>query len=682
MFELLPEPLEVEGHRLESIEVDDHRVAIHLDVEREVGRIEVEVRVIEVEVKIKIEVEVMIEVEFEVVIHVVRPNANTLADPFRALLRALGPLARTLRPLLRTLLELTNPDRADVVRTGLCGRDSRLRLFDRSLNPLDLHVRQLDRSRASAVFDTKVGRHDDGTIASVERHDHTLWFDSIDLMELGRALTHLDLLAAPVRQQERRASGKGRAPNDHGYRKRVRAELVHTPPLHGISHLYLLTRNPGKRLRPESYTWLEEMPTSADPSPKAGCTFSVHSTGRTSPAREPLLEMTMRSLALLGLLTVVAAPATAQLTPPSDLAAVEVRRSQRCVTVIDQVRQLDSELAPFASRRMRLQAIAEAVNIEDPSVVASLDRADPTEGAVVAWFSTDQLLAQRFVETGVEALQQERSTGRQTILRTIGEAALRVQEQADSVLDENQETVLAAGPCDGAVFVRPAVVEACGDRDAPICQAARDPEAPPTGFLFVDNPDSLWAMRDLRPWTTPTGLAMGAGGLDGGRTIGYARVGNVVVTVALSPILRQSEDVTPAERFRYDQTNQALGFIFDHPTIAFAPGFGMRAALPEPLAGEDEYLIHFGDPTDPDVVWRGEAGTGAALEATMPMSAGHILRLRNGEALSLTAVRGDDPRYTISLDTAGQAEAASALVTYMSSQLSVDLNELVRGGSG
>ena len=60
------------------------------------------------------------------------------------------------------------------------------------------------------------------------------------------------------------------------------------------------------------------------------------------------------------------------------------------------------------------------------------------------------------------------------------------------------------------------------------------------------------------------------------------------------------------------------------------------------------------------------------------MEAGHILRLRNGDALSLTAVRGEDPQYTIPLDTTGQTAATEALVTYMSSQLSTDLNELIR----
>lgn len=386
----------------------------------------------------------------------------------------------------------------------------------------------------------------------------------------------------------------------------------------------------------------------------------------------------MRAFSTLLFLGAAAAPIAAQQELPRDLATVEQTRSRTCVGVLERVRVLDAELAPYAARSQRIQRIAEAVMIEDPSVVQSLATDNAFESDVAAWFTTDQLLAQRFVETGVEAIQEERANGRSTIMQRIGEEISVVQAGADSILAQNEETVLAAGPCDGAVFVRPAVVEACQGVDGPICDAAREPDAPPAGFFFVDDANSLWDMRELRPWTAPTGIQVSpTGQLDGARTVGYARVGNIVVTVALSPVLRPREEISPAERFQFDQTNQALGLIFDHPTIAFTPGFGMRAALPQALSGEDAYIIHFGDPTAPDVVWRGEAGTGTALEATIPMEAGHVLRLRNGDALALTALDGDDPRYTITLDTTGQAEAASALVTYMTAQLGTDLNQLL-----
>jgi len=198
-------------------------------------------------------------------------------------------------------------------------------------------------------------------------------------------------------------------------------------------------------------------------------------------------------------------------------------------------------------------------------------------------------------------------------------------------------------------------------------------------FRFVETAESVWEVQEFRPWTEPTTIQPGPSGqLEGARTIAFTRVGNVVVTVAFAPLFRDVSDVTPAERFSFDQTNQALGLSFNHPSILFAPGFAMRAALPEPLAGEDEYVIHFGDPTEPDAVWTGDAATGSPLEASIPLTATHVIRLRDGHALSLTAMRDGEPEYSIPLYDTNQVEAMQALLSYMSNQLSVDLNELVK----
>lgn len=387
----------------------------------------------------------------------------------------------------------------------------------------------------------------------------------------------------------------------------------------------------------------------------------------------------MRVLAATLLFAAIASPAHAQLEPPAGLTTVEERRSRSCVETLERVRVLDEELTPFGIASARLQQIAQAVTLEDGAVLGSLDASDPMEGAVAEWYVADQFLAQRFAETGADEVAQERASSKQAVRETISAAAVELQGQVDSVLSANEETILAAGPCDGAIFVRPAVLEACGDLESELCDAARaSAGSAPTPFRFVDDAVSMWDVEQLRPWTAPTRLQVGpTGQLDGARTVGYTRVGNVVVTTAISPILRESTEVTPSDRFQFEQTNQALGLIFSHPTITFTPGFGMRAALPEALAGEDEYILHFGDPSAPDVVWRGDADTGQALEATVPMEASHVLRLRNGDALSLTAVREDDPQYTIMLDTTGQIAATEALVTYMSAQLSADLNELI-----
>lgn len=367
--------------------------------------------------------------------------------------------------------------------------------------------------------------------------------------------------------------------------------------------------------------------------------------------------------------------------PPSGLAQVERERSARCVSVLARVRDLDVELEPLARKARRFQGIAQAIALEDPAVVQQLDLQDPAEVAVRDWFATDAALARQFVDTGDTALQGQRAAGREMIKTTVTDAAMAVQQRADSILTANRETVQAAGPCDGAIFVRSAVAEACQSSSGPLCDAVALPEGEDSRFTFVDDPDHMWDLGEFRPWTTPTPLrASPTGQLEGARTIGYVRVGNVVATVALSPLLKTLTEVTPAERFAWQQTNEALGLIFSHPTIAFTPGLGIRAALPRALAGEDEYILHFGDPDAPDVVWQGAANTGTPLEATMPLEARHVIRLRGGDAFTLTARRGGAPQYSIEIDPTGQAQAAEALLRYMGLQLSADLNELVQPG--
>lgn len=383
---------------------------------------------------------------------------------------------------------------------------------------------------------------------------------------------------------------------------------------------------------------------------------------------------------LLAALILVPAPTLAQdETPPPGLAQAEMERSARCVDVLARVGDLDAELEPLALKARRFQGIAQAIAIEDPSIVDQLDPEDPAEVAVRDWFATDAVLAQRFVDTGETALQEQRAAGREMIKETVTDAAIAVQARADSILTENQETVLAAGPCDGAIFVRSSVVEACASASGPLCDAVALPEGEQTRFAFVDDPTLMWDLREFRPWSQPTVIQPGpTGQLEGARTIGYVRVGNVVATVALSPMLKDRTEVTPAERFSWQQTNDALGLIFDHPSIAFTPGLSLRAALPFALAGEDEYVVHFGDPADPDVMWRGGADTGMAIEATLALEPQHVIRLRGGDAVTFTAMRSGEPQYSIEIDTTGQVQATETLLQYMALQLSTDLNELVR----
>ena len=388
-------------------------------------------------------------------------------------------------------------------------------------------------------------------------------------------------------------------------------------------------------------------------------------------------------IALTLTLGLAAAPAGAQSlseAPPSGYAAFEAARSRSCVTTFAELDRLDATLDPLAQRSRRLLGIAEAISIEDRSVVTWLNPLEPTESAVRDWFVTDSVLAERFVTSRDTTLQQARGRGREVIKKAVTDALTSIQQQADSTLAENQELMARAAPCDGAILVRPVVIEACATEEARVCtEAAAAPAAEDTRFRFVDSPEEVWEHQELRPWTTPGPLRMGPSGLDGARTVGYARIGNVVLTTALAPLIREGASVTPAERVRYDQTNQALGLALDHPDLVFTPALAMRAALPEPVSGEERYLLHFGSPEEPEVLWTGEAGTGVPLEASLPLQPAQVLRLRAGDPLALTAVRGggNEPVFSIALSEMNQGAAVQALLAYLGSTFPADVKRLV-----
>ncbi len=402
--------------------------------------------------------------------------------------------------------------------------------------------------------------------------------------------------------------------------------------------------------------------------------------------------MTRLQLAALALAASAAGPTplTAQIpdSPPPDMPRIELERSRTCVATLAEVEVLDVRLDPLAARSRRLMSIAQAIALEDRSVTGLLDPSNPVESDVRAWFATDSLLAVRYLENQNPALQEQRAAGRESIKAQVSEALEAVGRRADSVMAESGDLVQRAGPCDGAVFVRPAVLEACAGVTSELCTAAAQPPDPAGPYRFVDEPADVWELRELRPWTDPSPLAVGPSGLDGGRTIGYARVGNVVVTAAFTALLKDRAQATPAELTTFEQNNQALAITFDHPDIAFTPALALRAALPQPLGGEDRYLVHFGDPDDPDVVWSAAAGSGAPLEASLPISPVHALKLRDGEPLTLTAARGDDSVYSITLTEANQVTAVSTLLGYMATQLGVDLRRIAppngdpTGGAG
>lgn len=367
---------------------------------------------------------------------------------------------------------------------------------------------------------------------------------------------------------------------------------------------------------------------------------------------------------------------------PSRLGEVELERSRSCVDILARVDELNAEVEPFARRAQRLQAIAQAIALEERSIVDSLNVDDPVEARVREWFATDEALARRYVVQQDPLIREERSAGRDTIEETITRAIRAVQDEANAKIEANQELIASAVPCDGAIFVRPAVLEACEQGSGPICEEAALPASETERFRFVDEPESVWQIEQLRPWTAPDPLRRGPSGqIDGARTIGFTRVGNVVVSVAFTSLLAPRERLRPEVLDAYEATNDTLGLSFDHPDVVGTPALAVRVAVPRALGEEEGYILHFGSPEEADVVWTGEADTGGPMEATVPLTPSQTRRLTAGDQIMLTAIdQGEDmPEaiWAVAVGNVNQRQMTQVLLGYMEDQLSRDLARLV-----
>ena len=377
-----------------------------------------------------------------------------------------------------------------------------------------------------------------------------------------------------------------------------------------------------------------------------------------------------------------ALPITAQDALPANLEALEIERSRTCMDVLTRLEYLDAELAPLALRVQRLLAIGGAITLEESGVLEALDTSDPLEAAVADWFRTDAELAQRYLTEQTPALQDERTANRRAIQEQVAQAIEALQAEGDSIMAPTGTLRQDATACSGAIFVRMPAVAACEGLTSRVCEAARDTgSAEP--FRFVESAEYLWDRQELRPWTSPGPLQVSPEGqLGGGRTVGYTRIGNIVVSVSFSPLLRAREDLTAEELEAFDALDGALGIEVSHPDITFAPGLSIQAALPSSLGGESGYVLHFGPPEAPDVLWTAPADTGVPLAAALALAPEHVAKLTAGEPLTLSAVKeggaGEtEGIYTIELTSLNQAQPVAALLSYMGSQLSADLTRLI-----
>lgn len=382
----------------------------------------------------------------------------------------------------------------------------------------------------------------------------------------------------------------------------------------------------------------------------------------------------------------------AQETPPAGLAEVETARSRSCVGILARLAELNGTLEPISRRLERLNALGRAVSLEQSEDVAPFVSEDPLEAAVAEWFASDSVLAVRYLATPDSAFLRERAAGRTAILERIRSAIQESVREGQERAREGAPVQREAQLCEGAIFVRSAVLEACATTESPICNAASaDPEEQGAG-RFVDSPEALWDIEQYRPWTEPAPLQPGpSGGLVGARTSAQVRRGNVTFSLTLAPLIQARSELSEEAILASQANLDSLGFVFDHPSFVLAPGFELMAQLPAPLGGETHYVLHFGDLSGDDVIWSREAGGPERVQVSFPATGSQLARLRAGEPVSLTALRVQESEaesraegvFSLTLLEVGQATHAGTVLEYMSTgALGRDLAALIPPESG
>ena len=384
------------------------------------------------------------------------------------------------------------------------------------------------------------------------------------------------------------------------------------------------------------------------------------------------LRATIRPL-ILPLVVLLPGALAAQDSPPSNLAEVEMARSRACVGALVDLAGLEASIEPYTQRVARLNSLGVAVSLEKRQDALPLDDDDPIEAAVASWFSADSVLAVRFLEEGDSTILVERSNAREDILGRMRQSIQEVSAEAQGRWNDGVGIQAAAETCTGAILIRGAVLEQCGSQSNFVCDAARaeDPEGP---YRFIDTPNSLWGVEAYGPWSEPAPIQLGpAGELVGASTSAQARIGNVEMRLTLRPLLRMRSELTDEEFAQYQANLDSLGFTFDHPGFAMAPGIDLQGTLPPPLGGETHYLFHFGDLSGDDIIWSMEAVDGGPFRAVLPAKAQDLARLRAGELASLTAIRAPENEgesgeaiFTLSFLEVGQELRVGALLQYLS----------------
>lgn len=394
--------------------------------------------------------------------------------------------------------------------------------------------------------------------------------------------------------------------------------------------------------------------------------------------------MSLAAVAVLGLPVSLAA----QEAPPEGLSQTEIARSRSCVRPLSRMEALNHTMQPEVKRYNRLDSVASAVALEDTSVVAPLRTADPVEARVRQWFQEDEAIARRIVTTNSDSLrtlrQQRRDSVKAFLRRSLAGVQQTIRAKADSAHADSIEA--AAAPCAGMVFVRSAVRAACQGLSSTLCRTAlADSAKPGDPFQFVPTAKDLWGIQQFLPWSDPTPLQVNAaGGLGGAATQSSARRGNILVTVAVQPVLRATSGLDSAQIGQARAILDSLGFTFDVPRFVMTPALILEANLPQPISGETTYLLHFGPLGDADIVWSGDAGTGKPIRVMTPLTPTILKKLEAGTALGFSAVKLPKdktakaiPVFTLGFVEVNEARATSSLADYMSKQLGEDLLKIL-----
>lgn len=397
------------------------------------------------------------------------------------------------------------------------------------------------------------------------------------------------------------------------------------------------------------------------------------------------------SFALL-LLWALPSALPAQDSPPPGLARVELARSRDCVERLARMADVSATLEPIAQRLARLNALGRAVSLEDAGGVVPFDSSHALESAVARWFASDSALAVQYLASPDSALLEERADRRAAILEQIDSAIEEEILVGQKAAQEGAPVRAEAQACEGAIFVRSAVLEACENTESPLCEAAAAAPSAEGSGPFVESPEDLWDVEQYRPWTDPVPLQPGPeGGLIGARTSAMTRRGNTLFSLSLAPLLQERAQLTEEEIQAARSALDSLEFTFDHPSFVMVPGFELTAQLPPPLGEETHFVLHFGDLTGDDVIWSLEAGRAARVQISIPATPEQLERLRAGDPVSLTALRvdtgGEETEaaavYSLTLLQVGQAANTDALLTYMGDgSLSRDLETLFSAGTG